>query len=623
MIFADTQKPYLRKYGLVAELDVFFQKVAEISDQYKFISATERRCFNLANKLMVGPGRDRLVSNCGLLLQHQQLANYYARHGRFPKILLLDDLLIHGRGLGKFLRRLEYALELDLQGMTKSFDMGDFRRQLIRSIDIRVFARCKRPLLLEERYLDRLRPHLELSSNEIHDLSLQLTDALTRLEIANTCFVYSCQMDPAAFVSEPKNWRRIDWNYQQESMLLYVCLSAKGRVSTIRSFSNRYAAWNAPLFTSFTILGSLSGSSLDHCARVLSEIFDQSGMDCSLLCGILKDRNPYARSSKTQLVNFFCSVIDLRDFFQETGQVFSQDVRDDLDKISRNFGVSGDIAPELQEIVASGDVMNRIKEVLYPILDQVLEPLGFTAERAPTEASVEEVNQAIRDIFYEIGIASEARAVYHSEAIHLFLPDAYQSYDEENSRIFSDGILSIRDFNVLAEDRLALSDPYCRVAGFIAAMDCGIMGARIQSSTYGEMEYALCKAGEMATAYGPERLAVALPAFDLLERYSRKIDMEPLDAILEFCSGLTEEKMRSYLNDEYYSRVADLRRSHPDLIENLPSLAKKYCKMMYDGGQQMQDWNFENITVRPDRGWMTYQWYLQKQALEFLCMTDN
>jgi hypothetical protein len=99
--------------------------------------------------------------------------------------------------------------------------------------------------------------------------------------------------------------------------------------------------------------------------------------------------------------------------------------------------------------------------------------------------------------------------------------------------------------------------------------------------------------------------------------------MEPLEAISAFCASLTEEKMRSYLNDEYYSRVADLRQSHPELIEKLSYLAEKYCKMMYDGGHQMRDWNFENLTVRPDRGWMTYQWYLQKQALEFLHMSDN
>lgn len=623
MRFADTQKPYLRTYGLVAKLKDFFDEVDGISDQYAYISATERRCFNLANRLMSGFGRERLVSNCGLLLQHRELAHAYVTNGRFPKILVLDDLLIHGRGLGKFLRKLEYALEIDLLSMTESLDMGDFRRQLIRSIDILVFARCWRPLLLEERYLDRLRAFLELSSNEIHDLSFQLTDALTRFEVANTCFVYSRPMDPTAFLSQPKNWRRIVWTYEQEPMEIYVRFCAEGRVSTIRSFPNRYSDWEAPLFTSFTMLGNLSGASLEQCVEQVHDILIQSGMDCGHLCEILQDENKQVRSSKTQLIHFLCSVIDLSDFFREKGQEFSPTVKDDLKKVCRNFGLCDKIQPELQKIIDSGEVLCQIKETLYPMLDEVVEPLGFAAKQTTAKAQPQKVNQCIRDLFYEIGMKSEELAVRYSEAVHLFLPDAYQSYDRKDSQASPDGILSIRDFNILADEYSDLDDPYSRVAGFVAAMDCGIMGARVQSSICGEMEYALCKAGEMATAYGPERLAVALPAFDLLERYSRKIDMEPLDAILEFCSGLTEEKMRTYLNDEYYSRVADLRQSHPDLVENLSSLAKKYCKIMYDGGHQMRDWNFENLTVRPDRGWMTYQWYLQKQALEFLCMTDN
>jgi hypothetical protein len=324
-------------------------------------------------------------------------------------------------------------------------------------------------------------------------------------------------MDPALFLSQHKNWRKVIWNYDQESMELYVRFCGEGRVSTIRSFPNRYSNWDVPLFTSFTMLGSLSGTSLDLCAMKLREIFEQSGIACGQLCDILCDENDQTRSSKTQLIHLICSVIDLSEFFWETGQIFSPAEKDDLEKISRNFGLCGTIQPGLRAIIESETVLCRIKETLYPILDQALEPLGFHGKQTGAGASVEAVNQCIRDLFYEIGIKSEELAVRHEDAIHLFLPDAYQSYDKNDGKASSDGILSIRDFNALADEQSVLDDPYGRVAGFIAAMDCGIMGARVQSSICGDMEYALCKAGEMATAYGPERLAVAIPAFELLE----------------------------------------------------------------------------------------------------------
>lgn len=620
MNFADTQKPYLRSYELMANLEGFFRSAGARADRYTYVSSTERRCFNLSCKLTDGSGRDRLVSNYGLLLQHRKIAQQYAATGRFPRIHLIDDMLVHGRGLGKFLHRLETLLEQDLREMMDSLDMGDFRRKLLQAIDISIFARCDRPLLLEEQYLDRIQAYLLLPSKQIHDLSIQLTDALTRFEVANTCFVYSGALGGIPSANVPSLWRRMEWEYQREPMILYVRPFAKGRVSTIRCFPNRYSDPKSALFTSFTMLGNLSASLLNRCVEQVAAILVQAGSGYEPLCRILWDKAPQVRSSKAQLLYFLCSAIDFQDFCSDIGKLFSADWENDLDKISRNFGICSEIQPALRKLINSPEVLKQIQQQVYPMLDGEAESLGFPAENAGKETRCEAVNRCIREIFYEIGIASEETAVYHTDTTYRFSPDAYQSYHGQMKKERSDGILSVKDFNQIADGYDALRDPYCRIAGFIAAMDCGIMGARVQGATHIDMECALCKAGEMSTAYGPEQMAVALPAFELLERFSRKIDMTPLDAIMAFCDSLSKQEMRSYLSEEHFERVNGLLQRHPELFEELPALARRYCPMMYRGGHRIQDWNFENLITQPDRGWMIYQWYLQKKALEFLSL---
>lgn len=622
MNFADTQKPYLRNYDLMARLEGFFLKVGECADEYRFISATERRCFNFAYKLMPDPGREKLVSNCGLLLYHRQIAQEYVDSGRFPRILLLDDLMMHGRGLGKFLYQLEILLEEDLYGLVEEQELGDFRRRLVQAIDIRIFAKCKRPVLLEERYLERVMPYLQLSSKQMHDLSLQLSDALNRFEQANTSFVYSCQLNKRIWNAENSLWQQVDWEYQQEKMELYVRFYGKNRVSTIRTFGNRYANLDVPLMTSFTMLGNLSGQGLELCFQNILTILEGYADQFAWIRSVLRDTSPLVRRSKTQLLYLLCSAIDLQDFCQDIGIGGFETARDDVDKISRNFGTWQDCFQSMKTLLDAKVILSQIKEQVYPLLDCMTESLGFPLEKKNTQASVDAVNGCIREIFYEIGIESEKMAVLYTDTLYRFSPDAYQNYDGHVRDGGSDGILALRDFNQLADGYRELDDPYLRVAGFVAAMDCGIMGARVQTAMHKDIDFALCKAGEMATFYGPEQIAVALPAFELLERYSRKIDMAPLEAVNAFCDSLNEKDMRFYLSQEQFDRIHELRDEYPGLIEEIPGLAKKFGAMMYRGGHRFQDWNFENLTVRPNRGWMTYQWYLQKKAVIFLSLAS-
>lgn len=193
-------RTHLNNYGLSLQIREFFTDFVGDTAQYAYVSATERRCFNLAYTFLPDDRKENLISNSGLLRYHRELAQQYLREGQFPRILILDDLVLHSRGISKYLHQLESAIEADILDLLRAEENPNvdtdgilrvFRRRLVQSIDLVVFARNKSPLLLDDRYVYRLKSQYTLPVRDLHDLSWQLSDCLTRWRQANTCFAYS------------------------------------------------------------------------------------------------------------------------------------------------------------------------------------------------------------------------------------------------------------------------------------------------------------------------------------------------------------------------------------------------------------------------------------------------
>ena len=88
-------------------LTQFFQNVWMSNASYKVFMA--RRAFNLNYAfmdMMKAKYRseykiDNIMSNTALLLCAEEIADYYVITKCFPDILIIDDLLLHGRGISK------------------------------------------------------------------------------------------------------------------------------------------------------------------------------------------------------------------------------------------------------------------------------------------------------------------------------------------------------------------------------------------------------------------------------------------------------------------------------------------------------------------------------------------
>ncbi len=645
------RRPLLQSYTLAMPIMEFFSSISEDLASYRYVSATERRCFNLAYRFLPNESKAALISNAALLNYHKDLALQYAATRSFERIAIIDDIMVHGRGMSKFLCQLESLIESDLiemmdQNGDGSFltmdDVRSFRRCFVQAVDIFLFAKADGTLLLDDRYRLKMRSFVTLSENQLHDLSLQLSDALNRWGVANTSFVYSehnTQLAEKLTIEQPlriydsAKWTQCNWEYNRESMQLFLRMYGEPevrKISSIRRFPGRTKVPQNAWITSFTMIGQISSSLISEiCLRIRMVLANDTRENFSFLLSLLSDPAPIVQPAKGQFLYFILSVIDLREFSDSVGATWhpttDADIiqQTDLDKICRNFGFCTETFHEMSHLLKSPELLALLKTSIEPLLCNV-EPLCINTPTEHNDSKYDTVNDEVGKIIYSIGIDAEENAVERAQNSRLYHPDSYQSL-EYNGYIFpKDGILSLSQFHKEAQKKPELTNAYYRTAALLAIMDYGVVGLRIFQANAWNCQLPVCKAGEMSTFYGPRQLALAIPAFAILERNSRRIDMTRREAITGFLQTIDLDAFKPYLESDEYSEWETAYIPH---IQKLQTEARVYVDAICRSGQSFEGWNFSNLTFKSNdekckngKLWLKCQWILEKLALAYLKM---
>ena len=490
---------------------------------------------------------------------------------------------------------------------------------------------------MSDGYLASLCSVKDLYADEKRDLSLKLSRKIAQWDIANTSYVYSVRSE---FLTEyllnqkdgrigSSDWVRKKWNYSGEEMILYVRLHGRetvNRVDTMRFFPgrcNKVDSWREPLplLTSFSFFGDLQKSVLRRLIKEVSGILQKA--ELHKLADILKEDsneqiNFILMQTQIQLISFVLSVAMFIDFCVD---VIPQDKLDDIMwqgdiwKISRNFGRRDDIRPELMQIRKKA-LRTELKETILRVID---EEAGELIQVNPLEAleqferdsntqmySVAFVNNEVRRSIYHVGMKSERRAYEQSSRPYRFIPEEYQEYCGK------DGLISLIDLAQKRQFSTNCGSVFSYLAAFIAMMDSCAVSVRTKAIREDDERKVctLAKAGEMASFYLPEKVAMFVPVFAELESNTfgspaaRKRNLRQyLDNFIKvyFCQDCSE--LRKLLdNEKQFDAVKkaacdalDLQQKG-ELIE--PSAAfLKEIDMFYDGGHTFYGWNFRNLTA--------------------------
>lgn len=631
------------EYTQLNEFWSFVDRIKQIAPEYDYVCARERRCFNLVARFL--PEVD-MMSTRALTLKYAEIAEFYREKNRFPRILIIDDLMIHGRGIAKLLQQLEEMLVIKLldMGVLKRSDNYRYTvyRNLADAVTIYVYARNTGVVFLTDGYLERLCAVKELYADEMRDLSLQLSRKITEWDIANTSYVYSVRSE---FLTEyllnqkdgrigSSEWVRKTWKYGGEEMILYARLHGRktvNRVDTIRFFPGRcddICKWreSLPLLTSFSFYGDLQEYVLRRLFKEVSSILQNAGL--YKLADILKEDpneqiNVILMQTQTQLISFILSVAMLLDFCLD---VIPQDnlddimIRGDIWKISRNFGRRAEIRPELMQIRKKA-LRTELKDRILRVIDEEAEELIQVDPKDALKESasvgeivmdtVSSVNNDVRRAIYHIGMMSERKAYEQSARPYRFMPEEYQEYCGR------DGVLSLRELAQKKQFSAECGSVFSYLASFVAMMDSCAVSVRTKAirGTNGEMKVCtLAKAGEMASFYLPEKVVMFVPVFAMLESNTfsspstRKRSLRHyLNKVIkgyfsQDCSGL-----RQLLVDE--EQIVAVKKAAFDALELqqkdgviMPSNEfLREIDMFYNGGHSFYGWNFSNLTSMLDQ----------------------
>lgn len=627
------------EYTQMNEFLFFIEHIEQMVPEYDYVCARERRCFNLVARFL--PEVD-MISTRALTLKYAEIAEHYKENRRFPRILILDDLMIHGRSIAKLLQQLEDMLVIRLldMGVLKRSDNYRYTvyRDLADAVTIYVYARNAGVVFLADGYQERILAVKKLYADEMRDLSLQLSRKMRQWDIANTSYVYSvrsevitdCLLEQKDGRIGSSEWVRKTWSYGGEEMVLYVRLHGRktvNRVDTIRFFPGRCSdkqPWRdpLPLLTSFSFFGDLQESALRNLFEKVSCILQEAGL--YNLADILKEDpnkqiNFILLQTQIQLISFILSVAMLLDFCRE---VIPQERFDDIMmqgdiwKISRNFGRRADIRPELMHL-RKKTLRTELKETILRVIDGEAEELiqvnpldtlvQLESNRNTTKDYMAFVNNEVRRAIYHVGMTSERKAYEQSERPYRFMPEEYQEHPGR------DGVISLRELAMKKQFGSCAESIFSYLASFVAMMDSCAVSVRTKAILGRNGERKVCtlaKAGEMASFYLPEKVAMFVPVFAVLELNTfgspsaRKRNLRHyLNKLIkgyfsQDCTGLYnllgDENQVVAVKKAAYDAL-DLQQKDGAIIPSDEFLRE--IDMFYDGGHSFYGWNFRNLTA--------------------------
>lgn len=242
----------------------FFDRMLSANSHWDYDYAVlfSRGCFTLyktvSNELS-GMRPDRLMTDSGLLARAVELADYWKQFGMFPRILLLDDMVYHGRAIISFLSSLEKQLMPLLPNLTRE----NIRCELAKTVRSEAFIFCGTPSLLYKEYQKGFNHSASAPCDirEFRKRSQELTEYIADSDIVNSAYTVSARFPKSnssenqiercvAFLQE-RGYRR--YRFINGTRVLLKCFPDTRRpkaILSIRILERKNSYWIVPyLFT--------------------------------------------------------------------------------------------------------------------------------------------------------------------------------------------------------------------------------------------------------------------------------------------------------------------------------------------------------------------------------------
>lgn len=590
-------------------LQRFFQDIWLNDATYKVFMA--RRAFNLNYAFMnltaahykAEYKTEGIMSNIALLLCAEEIAEYYQRMGDFPKIILADDLLIHGRGIMKLIDNLENLVTDSLQSMQNcTISKDSLHSKLLSAISIYVYAQNLDGILLDKQA--PLKSVLQLPIAKLRVLSQKISRVLQQCGVANTSYVLSTEL-PWGFYQQEYD-RNVEedtlFPYRGNTLRYYYCRHGESCLSTVRFYKSSSNSSPTGIATSLTFFGDIAYQDDDPncpfnalCRDVAEELHNM--IPYSWITRILRCQNKFLTRPRAQLLSCLLSIIGYCDFYRKkisdnSQALYKSLIQSDYHKIVSNFDRSQKLRFEIVQIFHQVSQEEFFSSRIYDLVDQYASKLSENSWQGLDDGSVgdwmpgetggsalrtEGLHEFAEDIFYEVGMNAECDANQCAQQQAGFDPAKPGS-----------------DF-IRLEQYLSIMERYSShfpssMGCALNLMDSGLMAMNLDLAPSGGTLQCILKAGELSTFVLPRRFSIFVPALSIVEREYAKVGSNRRTVVNCFIDYLQDHcyQQDGVDSPEDLSLLAKLRRSKVSLL------------YMYVAGQRFQDWDV-NLFTEEDR----------------------
>lgn len=545
--------------------------VSILDKKRPYVVFVVRRCYLLAlimekitGQKMIDGGSSVFLTDAAFFLHCKIFADYYEKWTSFPQILLVDDILIHGRNLNKLIYRMEKEI-IRILKLNGGYDEEKIKDDFRDAVEIEVFTCARGTLLLWEKYKSCLNYREVMSARDWHQLSSDISALVLCSDITNACYIFSEGLSDEEF--RRINNRLIEAGfvestYQNTTEYAQVqYLGGKGNckaIYTLRIIKNSmYPGYRvAP----FVFLPALSKEETETIQRfVLEKIQKKVSSNCAdwvqKLCEIEGQR------SINELLSLIFSHVLLREFnrrFEISRDVASADWDYEINKLVRNYndGSSSEVSEHLKGIVREElFVKDTLDELFNNCIPEGKYVVSGMSEEGSAQDGLKEIFESEENYFYDQGYNAEKDTCDFVKQPFLTkkdrLKEAQVKYVEKDfAKLFGNSTLEQLRNGVVC---------------FLQLMDAGVLGlssnASWDTAVNGYAQF--IKYGEQALLIRPLQLYEYIPMLALMQKKCEqreiiikeelsnfsgsgccKIDLPKVQEISEFVEKLAEIHQR-------------------------------------------------------------------------------
>lgn len=541
-----------------------------LQGKWRYVVFTVRRSYVLALifETITGEKMDtesvEFLTDASLFLHCSELADSYRKYGCFPKILLCDDIMIHGRNINHIIEGLQENL---CRLLSDEFEMDEIRYALVKAIEIHVYIRTQDPLLLLGPYMLGLHYARKEKPYFWRQLSSDLSSFILRSDITNDSYIYTehlseKQMDDIKdyLISEDGFVRTVYQKIEQYTKLIFFGSATKVKgVLSLRIIKNDFH--DGYRVAPFVFLPNMEADETDRLSDIILEKVPSEYREW-----ILVWKRQEGKRSFNEMVTLLLSDVILKGFNKKYHIVLeTEDKERELGKLAGNYNQYGwkrtrqmlqALLGEEQVSILSIEDVNELFAMALPE-ERLVMNLDEREKNDLTENEKYRIRERVEDYFYNRGRIDE-------EAAFELMQQSYFPTKERSKRRARGCCFVLNELN---QGYTKIESIYC-MAYFLQMIDAGIGSLSSYAPNHVRVSgYAqFAKAGEQSLLIGPLRVFLYIPTLSRMQFECRRRLRDLTDEIKMFGAWKGWE---------------------PSIVEKLTGFVDGLSRM----GQTPDDWN--------------------------------